>query len=123
MRTSKDTSTNFLQLYYTGGSYIYTVPIGMISVFAGGGLGYLWLSTERTYITRPGVARVNERLMQLHALFGVEFYNHSGMSFGLVGQYTYATTVSPARSDLDMTIKGVSGGIRIGIPLIESLGL
>ena len=123
LKTAKDTSTNFLQVYYAGGSYLYNLPLGVVSVFAGGGLGYMWLATERTYITRPGVARVNGRLMQLHAMFGVEFYTHSGVSFALEGQYTYATTVSPARSDLDMTIKGMSVGVRIGIPLIKSPGL
>lgn len=123
LKAAKDTSSNFLQLYYTGGSYLYNLPLGVVSVFAGGGLGYIWLNTERTYITRSGVARVNGRLMQLHALFGVEFFTHSGVSFALEGQYAYATTVSPARSDLDMTIKGMSGGVRIGIPLINSLGL
>ena len=90
----------------------------MVSIYGGGGLGYIWLNTQRTYTTRPGVAQVNAQLAQLHGLFGLQFFAQSGVSFSLEGRYNYATTVSPLRADLDFTMKGFAGGIQIGIPII-----
>ncbi|HTR81476.1 MAG TPA: hypothetical protein VMM58_07575 [Bacteroidota bacterium] len=118
LKTVKDNSTNFLQEYYGGGSYILSFPLPMISVYAGGGLGCVWLNTQRTYSTRLGVAEVNAQLAQMHGIVGLEFFNPSGVSFALEGRYNYATTISPRRADLDFTLKGIAGGIRIGVPII-----
>ena len=118
LKSPKDNSTNFLQEYYGGGSYIRSLPISMVSIYGGGGLGYIWLNTQRTYTTRPGVAQVNAQLAQLHGLLGLQFFAQSGVSFSLEGRYNYATTVSPLRADLDFTMKGFAGGIQIGIPII-----
>ena len=84
----------------------------------GGGLGYLWLNTQRTYIALPGVAQVNAQLAQLHGMIGIEFFTSSGVSLALEGRYIYAATVSPTRADLDFTMKGITGGIQIGIPIV-----
>ena len=75
----------------------------MVSIYGGGGLGYIWLNTQRTYTTRPGVAQVNAQLAQLHGLVGIQFFAQSGVSFSLEGRYNYATTISPIRADLDFT--------------------
>lgn len=117
MKSTKDSSTNFLQLYYAGGSYIISFPLPMVSIYGGGGLGYLWLNSQRTYGTRLGVATVNGQLVQLHGMLGIEFFDPSGVSFALEGRYTNATTVSPTRADLDFTLKGIDVGIRIGVPI------
>jgi hypothetical protein len=117
MKSAKDNSTNFLQLYYAGGSYIISLPLPMVSIYGGGGLGYLWLNTQRTYSTRLGVADVNGQLVQLHGMIGIEFFEPSGVSFALEGRYTNATTVSPTRSDLVFSMKGIDVGIRIGVPV------
>jgi len=114
----KEKSTNFLQMYYTGGSYILSLPMQMVSIYGGGGLGYIWLNTQRTYTALSGVAQVNAQLAQLHGIIGIEFLNSSGASFSLEGRYTYASTVSPRRSDLDFVMKGITGGIQIGIPIV-----
>lgn len=90
----------------------------MVSIYGGGGLGYVWLNTQRTYNTRLGIAEVNGQLAQLHALFGLEFFEPSGVSFSLEGRYNYATTVRPQRADLNFKMKGMAGGIQIGIPII-----
>jgi opacity protein-like surface antigen len=117
MKTAKNNSTNFLQLYYAGGSYIISLSLPMVSLYGGGGLGYLWLNTQRTYGTRLGVATVNGQLVQLHGILGIEFFDPSGVSFALEGRYTHTTTVSPTRADLDFTMKGIDAGIRIGVPV------
>jgi hypothetical protein len=117
MKSAKDNSTNFLQLYYAGGSYIISLPLPMVSIYGGGGLGYLWLNSQRTYATRLGVATVNGQLVQFHGMLGIEFFDASGVSFALEGRYTNATTVSPIRADLDFTVKGIDAGIRIGVPV------
>jgi hypothetical protein len=117
MKSTKDSSTNFLQLYYAGGSYIISFPLPMVSIYGGGGLGYLWLNSQRTYGTRLGVATVNGQLVQLHGMLGIEFFDPSGVSFALEGRYTNAITVSPTRADLDFTLKGIDVGIRIGVPI------
>jgi hypothetical protein len=75
------------------------------------------LNTQRTYTTRLGVAAVNAQLAQLHALFGLQFFEPSGVSFSLEGRYNYATTVWPQRADLNFTMKGISAGIQIGVPI------
>ena len=118
LKSVKDNSINYLQMYYAGGSYILRLPISTASIYGGGGLGYIWLNTQRTYSTRIGVAQVNAQLPQLHALFGLEFFNQAGVSFSLEGRYTYASTVRPQRADLNFTMKGMSAGIQIGIPII-----
>ncbi len=118
LKVSQDNSTNFLQEYYGGGSYILRLPISAISLYGGGGAGYIWLNTQRTYTTRLGVAQVNAQLAQLHGLFGVEFLEQSGVSISLEGRYNYATTVLPLRADLDFTLKGFAGGLQVGIPII-----
>jgi len=117
LKSTMDSSTNFLQLYYAGGSYIISFPLPMVSIYGGGGLGYLWLNSQRTYGTRLGVATVNGQLVQLHGILGIEFFDPSGVSFALEGRYTNATTVSPTRADLDFTLKGIDVGIRIGVPI------
>jgi hypothetical protein len=117
-KLTKGNSTNYMQLYYTGGSYILSLPLPMVSLYGGAGLGYLWLNTERTYSSRIGVADVNAQLMQMHGILGLEFFNPSGASFSLEGRYTYATTVQPKRADLDFTMKGIAAGIRIAVPIV-----
>jgi hypothetical protein len=117
-KSTRDSSTNYLQLYSLGGSYIVSISLPLVSVYGGGGLSYLWLNTQRTYTTSNGVARVNAQLAQLHGLLGVEFFSHSGVSFALEGRYNYATTITPKRADLNFTLKGITGGVRIGIPLL-----
>ena len=107
LKSAKENSTNFLQLYYAGGSYIISVPMPMVSIYGGGGLGYIWLNTQRTYGTRLGVVTVNGQLVQIHGILGIEFFDPSGVSFALEGRYSNATTVSPTRADLDFTIKGM----------------
>jgi len=89
----------------------------MVSIYGGGGLGYIWLNTQRTYGTRLGVVTVNGQLVQIHGILGIEFFDPSGVSFALEGRYSNATTVSPTRADLDFTIKGIDVGIRIGVPI------
>ncbi len=118
LKLPESNSTNFLQEYYGGGSYILRLPISAISLYGGGGAGYIWLNTQRTYTTHLGVAQVNAQLAQLHGLFGVEFLEQSGVSISLEGRYNYATTVLPLRADLDFTLKGFAGGIQVGIPII-----
>ena len=117
-RSPKDQSTNFLQMYYGGGSYIISLPLPMVSIHAGVGAGYYWLNTQRTYSTRLGVAHVNAQLAQLHGLFGIEFFDPSGVSFSLEGRYNYAMTVVPRRADLNFTLKGVAVGLQIGVPIV-----
>ena len=90
----------------------------MSSIYGGVGLGYIWLNTQRTYSAVPGVAQVNGQLAQMHGIIGIEFFNSSGVSFAIEGRYTYAATVSPARSDIDLTMKGITGGIQIGVPVV-----
>ncbi len=118
LKSPGDNSTSFLQEYYGGGSYILSLPISMVSIYGGAGLGYIWLNTQRTYTTNPGVAQVNAQLAQVHGLFGIQFFAQSGVSFALEGRYNYATTISPLRADLDFTLKGFAGGIQVGIPII-----
>ena len=117
-KSVKDNSINYLQMYYTGGSYLLRLPISTAAIYGGGGLGYIWLNTQRTYSTRLGVAQVNAQLAQIHALFGLEFFDQSGVSFSLEGRYNYAATVRPQRSDLSFTMKGMAVGIQIGIPIV-----
>ena len=118
LKSPESNSTNFLQEYYAGGSYILSLPISSVSIYAGGGLGCVWLNTQRTYTTNLGVAQINAQLAQLHGLCGIQFLEQSGVSFSLEGRYNYATTISPLRSDLDFTLKGFAGGIQVGIPII-----
>jgi len=117
LKSPKDNSTNFLEEYYGGASYILNHPISMVSIYGGGGLGCIWLNTQRTYTARLGVAQVNAQLAQLHGLVGIQFYARSGVSIALEGRYNYATTISPLRADLDFTMNGFAGGIQIGIPI------
>lgn len=117
MKSAKDSSTNFLQLYYAGGSYILSFPMPMVSIYGGGGAGYIWLNSQRTYNTRLGVATVNGQLVQLHGIVGIEFFDPSGVSFAIEGRYTTAMTVAPIRADLNFTIKGIDVGARIGVPI------
>ena len=116
-RAVGEKTSNFFQVYYTGGSYIMSFPLPMVSAYGGGGLGYLWLNSDRTYSGYPGVAHVNAQLAELHGMLGVEFFDPSGVSFSLEAKYSYAATLAPERADLDLTLKGVSIGVRIGVPI------
>lgn len=118
LKAKHDSTSNYHQLFSAGGSYILKMGLDMVSIYGGGGVSYLWLNTERSYQTRLGIAHVNGQMVQLHALLGVEFLNPLGVSFALEGRYLYALTVSPKRSDLDFNLKGVTAGIRLGIPIL-----
>jgi hypothetical protein len=118
LKSPQKGSTNFLQEYYGGGSYLLSLPVSTAFIYAGGGLGCVWLNTERTYASRLGVAQVNAQLGQIHGILGIEFFTQSGVSISFEGRYSYATAISPLRSDLDFTLKGISGGIQIGVPII-----
>jgi hypothetical protein len=118
LKSGKDNSTNFLRLYYTGASYILSIPVSAVSVYGGCGLGYFWLNTQRTYSSNLGVATVNAQLAELHGIFGIEYFQPSGVSFAFEGRYNYAATIAPQRADLDFTLKGMTAGIRVGIPLL-----
>ncbi len=116
-RTAQEKTNNYLRMFYTGGSYIMSFPLPMVSVYGGGGLGYVWLNTERTYVGYPGSARVNAQLAELHGMLGIEFFDQSGLSFALEAKYSYATTLAPERADLDFTLKGPAIGVRLGVPI------
>ncbi|MCL4510259.1 MAG: hypothetical protein M1470_04240 [Bacteroidetes bacterium] len=113
-------SINFLQMYYAGGTYAVNLLVGRVSFFIGAGLGYVWLNTQRTYSGQLGIAQVSGNLFQLHGTGGIEFFHPTGVSFALEGGYSYATTPFPKRADLDFTLKGVTGGIKISVPLINT---
>lgn len=117
LKMVKDNTTNYLQLYYLGGSYLIHFVTPVVAPYIGAGAGYEWLNTERAYATRIGVARVNSQLAQIHGIIGVEYFTAQGVSVGLEAQYAYATSVAPRRADLDFTLKGITGGLRIGVPL------
>jgi hypothetical protein len=117
LKAKHGSTSNYHQLFSAGGSYIVKTDLKMISVYGGGGVSYLWLNTERSYQTQLGIAEVNGQMVQLHALLGVEFLVPSGISFAVEGRYLYAITVTPERSDLDINLKGIAAGIRMGIPL------
>lgn len=117
LKSNHGSTSNFHRLFSAGGSYIANTDFRMVSFYGGGGASYLWLNTERSYQTQLGIARVKGQMVQLHALLGVEFSIPAGITLGLEGRYVYALTVSPQRSDLDFDLKGIIGGIRMGIPV------
>ncbi len=117
--SSKTQSTSFLQMYYAGGTYLINFPFNRLSFFVGPGLGYLRINTQRTYTDQVGVVHVNAGLFQLHGTVGAEFFHSSGISFSLEGGYFYATTPSPQRSDLDFTLRGITGGVKVSVPLVN----
>jgi hypothetical protein len=117
LKSNHGSTSNFHRLFSAGGSYLVRTDLSMVSVYGGGGVSYLWLNTERSYQTQLGIARVNGQMVQLHALLGVEISGPMGVTFALEGRYVYARTVSPQRSDLDFDLKGIIGGISMGIPL------
>jgi len=112
-------SSSFIKWGYIGGTYLFNIPVGRINCFVGGGLGYVWLEAQRSYATQPGVAQINAGLTQFHGLVGIEYIDPSGVTFAVDGGYSYAITLFPQRSDIDFTIKGITGGIKIGVPLIK----
>ncbi len=114
-------SASFIQMSYVGGTYLFGVPAGPISCFLGGGLGYVWLNAQRSYAIQPGIARINAGLTQLHGLGGVEYLDPTGVTFSVDAGYSFATTLFPTRGDANFTIKGITGGIKIGVPLIKIL--
>lgn len=114
-------SASFLQMRYAGGTYLVSIPVGPISSFLGAGLGYVWLDAQRSYEVQPGVAQIKAGLTQLHGLLGIEYVDPSGVTLAIDGGYSFATTLFPRRADLDFTIKGITGGIKIGVPLIKIL--
>ncbi|MDE3057396.1 MAG: hypothetical protein KGJ59_05520 [Bacteroidota bacterium] len=117
--SSDNSSKNFLQLFYTGGTYLINFPLNRLSFFAGAGAGYIRLNTERTYSGQIGVAHVNANLFQVHGTIGAEFFHSTGVSFAVEGGYAYATTPLPERSDLDFTLHSITGGIKVSVPLIN----
>lgn len=117
--SNKTQFTNFLQMYYVGGTYFINFPFNRFSLFIGPGLGYVRLNSQRTYTDQIGVVHVNANLFQVHGTAGVEFFHSSGVSFSLEGGYSYASTPSPKRSDLDFTLRGITGGIKLTVPLIN----
>jgi hypothetical protein len=116
---SETQSTNFLQMYYAGGTYLVNFPFNRLSFFVGPGLGYLRLNTQRTYTDQSGVVHVNANLFQVHGTVGAEFFHPSGISFSLEGGYFYATTPYPRRSDINFTLRGITGGIKVSVPLVN----
>ncbi len=110
---------NFLSMYYIGGTYLIHIPIGRVEGFIGGGPGYVWLNSERTYTVESGTASVNGQLAQLHGVCGIEFLLPRGVSLSLEAGYSYATTLFPERSDLDLTLKSPTYGVMLNIPLFK----
>jgi hypothetical protein len=117
----EDRSASSIQMSYVGGTYLLNFPLAVVPVsfFVGGGLGYVWLNAQRSYSIQPGIARVNAGLTQLHGLGGVEYINPTGVTLAIDAGYSFATTLFPRRADVNFTIKGITGGIKIGVPLIR----
>ncbi|HUI30998.1 MAG TPA: hypothetical protein VLX91_12360 [Candidatus Acidoferrales bacterium] len=113
-------SASFIHMYYAGGTYLYSFPVGAVDILLGCGLGYVGLNAERTYQGQSGVAQVNAGLTQAHAQVEVEYIDASGFSVALDGGYSFATTLFPQRAEIDFTIKGIYAGVKIGIPLIKT---
>ena len=117
MKTNKGKSTNYFQLFSVGGTYIYSVPlIGMFSGYGGAGVGHMWIYTQRDYTSNIGIAHVNAKLAEVHVLLGLEYVIPNGVSFAMEGRYLFSTSLYPERSNLDFSVNGIIGGIRIGIP-------
>jgi hypothetical protein len=117
MKTNKGASTNYLQLYSVGSTYMYSVPIiGMVSINGGFGVGHMWINTQRDYKSNAGKAYVNAKLAEVHVLLDIEYVNPNGVSFAVEGRYLFSTSLYPERSNLDFSANGIIGGIRVGIP-------
>ena len=112
-------SASYIQMYYSGGTYSYNIPVNSMNFFIGGGLGYIWLSAQRSYAVQPGVAEAKAGLTQLHGLVGAEYVTPSDVSIGLEVGYSYATTLFPQRSDVDFSINGVTAGLKLGVPIVK----
>jgi hypothetical protein len=119
LKSHSSVSTNYLRMYYAGGTYLVNIPVSsLISLYVGPGADYIWLNSQRTYSNQIGVVEVNGDLIQLHGTVGVEFFLAEGLSIALEGGYSYATTLSPDREDLNFTLKSPTGGIKLAIPIV-----
>lgn len=92
-----DTSTNYLRMYYLGGSYTYRIPFWIAAEYGGGGVGYTHLEAQRLYQGRRGVATVVSDLAEFHAMLGVEYRPTPRSFLAIEARYSYATMLSPAR--------------------------
>ena len=119
LKQNQNGSTNFLQMYYVGGSALLGESLDMLSVYGGGGIGYWWLNTQRTYDSRIGVARVNTQLGQIHGVVGISAGGMSGSTVGLEARYSFGTTLLPTRSDLDFNVKGISVALQFSAPILK----
>jgi len=112
-------SASFLSMYYIGGTYLFHIPSKHINFFIGGGPGYVWLNSERTYSVVSGIAQVDGQLAQLHCIGGIDIDLPMGAILAIEAGYSYATTLFPVRSDLDFVFKSPTGGIQICIPILK----
>ena len=114
-------TASFIQMGYLGATYLVNLPVGPVNCFIGAGLGWVWLSAQRSYSTQSGIARLNAGLTQAHGLGGIEYVDPTGVTFAVDAGYSFATTLFPKRADLNFTLKGITGGIKIGVPLVKVL--
>lgn len=110
--------TNYLQLSSLGASYVFSLPFPSFIVSCGGGGGYLWLHSQRSYPSKA-IVRVRSNLVEFHGILGIEFFHSSGMSAGVRFGYSYATTMYPVNADVDLTLKGATVKVYTHIPLIR----
>lgn len=110
-------SQNYLQIYKSSLAYLFHFPINSISIYAGPGIGMMFIRSETTYEQWNGSLLVNTKLLDATAIVGVDYTSANSMVIGIEGSYNYATTIYSSSTHLDFTIKGFQAGAKLTIPL------
>lgn len=111
--------TNYLRMYSVNGSYVVNFPVlRYLFLSIGGGVGYVWLHSERSYSSRA-IAHVNGELLELHSFLGGELFYLNGTSLMVRIGYSYATTMVPHHADCDFTLKGITIKAGFHVPILR----
>jgi opacity protein-like surface antigen len=110
-------SQNYLQIYKCNLTYLFHYPINNISVYAGPGIGMMFIRSETTFEQWNGSLLVNTNLLDAVAIIGVDYTSSNSMVIGIEGSYNYATTIHSNTTHLDFTFKGFQVGVKLTIPL------
>lgn len=110
-------SQNYLQIYKCNLTYLFHYPINNISVYAGPGIGMMFIRSETTFEQWNGSLLVNTNLLDAVAIVGVDYTSSNSMVIGIEGNYNYATTIHSNTTHLDFTIKGFQCGVKLTLPL------
>jgi opacity protein-like surface antigen len=105
-------TTNYLRVYYGGGSYLISPFDFKVNPYAGVGCGVILFNAQRTYEEHVGISSLDHQA-ELHGIVGVDYNVASRWTLTLEGRYMHVPKLTFIRPAMELDISTFSVGIGI----------